>query len=116
MPKVTLFTIALIVVILTASATLLFNNIVIKPPPKTEIDSAINQAKLLYRQKKERGEDLSNGPCLSNALMPSWVADIAHNPRLSIDDLHENQCAAYFEGKAKHLVELDTEGNLIKIK
>lgn len=116
MPKITLFVIALTVIILTVSVTLFLNHFVIKPVPKTEVDSAVNQAKLLYRQKKARGEDLSNGPCLSNALMPNWVADLAHNPRLPIDDLPENQCSGYLEGKAQHFVELDLDGNLIRAK
>lgn len=123
MPKTTLFerknllfTVSFAVVLLTAAATLLFNNFVIKPVPKTEIDTAVNQAKLLYSQRRDRGEDFSSGPCLSNALMANWVADIAHNPRLPIDDLPENQCVAYLEGRAEHFVELDIEGNLIRAK
>ena len=78
---------------------------------KMEIDTAVNQAKLIYKSEKERGRDFSSGPCLSNALMPEWVVDIAHSPRLPIDDLPENQCPAYREGKAKHFVELDPDGN-----
>lgn len=116
MPKLTLLIISLVVVFLTSAATLFFNNVVIKPLSKTEVDSAVNQAKLLYRQKKDRGEDFVSGPCLSNALMPNWVADTAHIPRLSTDDLPENQCSAYREGRAEHFVELDTEGNLIRAK
>jgi hypothetical protein len=59
-------------------------------------------------------EDLSAGPCLSNNLIPDWVADIAHNPRQAVDDLPANQCSAYREGQAHHFVELDLDGNLIR--
>lgn len=115
MPKLPLFIIALVVIILTSAATLFFNND-LKSAPKSEVGTAINQANHLYRQEKDRGRDFSNGPCLSNALLPDWVVDIVHNPRLPIDDLPENQCSAYREGGAHHFVELDIEGNLVRAK
>lgn len=114
MPKTLLLSISLTVITLTALATLFLNSVSQKSTSKSEIDTAINQAKFLYRQRKEQGQDFSNGPCLSDALMPSWVVDIAHNPRQSIDDYPENQCPAYLEGRADHFVELDLEGNLIR--
>ena len=115
MPKLTLLFIASAVVIITAIVTLLLNSNG-QEISKSEIDTAVNQAKHEYNQRKEKGGDFSNGPCLSNALMPGWVVDIAHSPRLLIDDLPENQCSAYREGGAKHFVELDPEGNLIRAK
>jgi len=78
-------------------------------------DLAIAQAKELYRQAMLNSEDLSNGPCLSNDLIPDWVADIAHNPRQAVDNQPENQCSAFREGKAHHFVELDEDGNVIKV-
>ncbi|MBI2338038.1 hypothetical protein HYU95_02540 [Candidatus Daviesbacteria bacterium] len=114
MPKTLLFAIALVVIILTGFATLYFNQDKQKTIPKSEIDTAVNQAKFLYRQRKETGEDFSSGPCLSNALLPGWVVDTVHNPRAEADDLPQNQCPAYIEGKAQHFVELDLEGNLIR--
>lgn len=116
MPKLTLLSIALIVIVLTGFATIYFNNREPKETSKSEIDTAINQAKFLYSQRKAVSEDFSTGSCLSNALMPGWVVDIVHSPRLPIDDLPENQCPAYIEGKAAHFVELDTEGNLIRAR
>lgn len=113
MSKRALFAVALVVIVLTGAFTLFVFGRESKTS-KSEIDTAVNQARFLYQQRK--GEDLSKGPCLSNALMPGWVVDIVHNPRLTIDDLPENQCSAYIEGKLKHFVELDTEGNLIKAK
>ena len=116
MPKLTLFLTALIVVILTAVLTLIFQNSQVKSISKSEIDTAVNQAQHVYRQRKDMGEDFSVGPCLTDALMPNWVADIAHNPRLPADDLPENQCPAYREGRAGHFGELDPEGNLIRAR
>lgn len=81
-----------------------------------EADTAINQAKQVFNSASEGGVDLSSGPCLSNALMPGWVLDIVHSPRTPVDDLPENQCKAYLEGTAKHFVELDSSGNLVRVK
>jgi hypothetical protein len=87
-----------------------------KPGISYEADSAINQAKQIYLTKKQTGEDLSNGPCLTNALMPGWVLDLVHDPREPVDDLSENQCSAYLQGQAMHFIELDLEGNLVRFR
>lgn len=116
MPKVILFLLVLTVTLLTGFFTLVFNINFTDTVSSQEIKTAINQAQHLYRQRKEQVGDFSNGPCLSNALMPGWVVDIAHNPRQPIDDMAENQCSAYREDKAKHFVELDPKGNLIRAK
>lgn len=87
-----------------------------QPGLSSEDDKAVNQAQLLFSQIKETNTDLSKGPCLTNALMPSWVADLAHNPREPVDNLPENQCKAFIEGSAKHFVELDLNGNVIKVR
>jgi len=86
----------------------------VKIKQKADEDLAIAKAKELWRAKFITGEDLSNGPCLSNEVVPDWVADIAHDPRQAVDDLPENQCSAYREGRAHHFVELDPAGNLIR--
>ncbi|MBU0598085.1 hypothetical protein KKF61_03760 [Patescibacteria group bacterium] len=75
---------------------------------------AIAKAKELWRLKFAMDEDLSNGPCLSNNVIKDWVADIAHSPRQAVDDLPENQCSAFRGGTAKHFVELDLSGELIR--
>lgn len=115
MSKLHLLIIALGVVILAAYFTILTNANPSKIS-KSEEDAAVNQARYLYQVDKEQGRDFTFGPCLSNALMPGWVADIAHNPREPIDDLPENQCPAFREGRASHFVELDVEGNLIRAR
>lgn len=79
-------------------------------------DKAVAQAKRLFRLAREAGTDLSVGPCLSNDLMPDWVADVVHSPRQPVDDQSQNQCQAYFEGRARHFVELDTSGNLVRVR
>lgn len=87
-----------------------------RPGISPEMDKAVNQAQYIFKLKKDSGGNFPNGPCLSNDLLPNWVADIVHSPRSVIDDLPENQCSAYIEGRAKHFVELDTGGNLIRVK
>lgn len=82
---------------------------------QSDNNEAVKKAKEIFQQKKAAGVDMSSGPCLSNKLLPDWVADVAHNPRQSVDDLPQNQCNAFATGTAHHFIELDTEGNLIRI-
>lgn len=65
-------------------------------------------------QRVFRIEDLSQGPCLSNAVVDDWVCDIAHRPRTAVDDNPANQCSAYNQGVANHFVELDLNCNIIR--
>jgi outer membrane PBP1 activator LpoA protein len=81
----------------------------------TESDIAIQKAKAIFQELKSKGVDFSNGPCIAEDLMPNWVADVAHNPRQPIDNLPQNQCQNFRNGKAKHFVELDPNGNIIKV-
>lgn len=65
---------------------------------------------------QQANTDLSNGPCLSE--ISSWsiddyVCDVAHNPRQSVDDLSENQCAAFGE-TADHFVEVAPDCSFIR--
>jgi hypothetical protein len=78
--------------------------------------TAITAAKAAYEKARLEGRDLSNGPCIADPLMPNWVADIAHDPRQPVDDDPANQCAGYREGRAEHFVELDPEGNVIRVE
>lgn len=78
-------------------------------------DMAVNQALTVYRAAKVQNVDLSSGPCLSNALMEGWVLDLVHNPRQKIDHLPENQCVTSLD-KPKRVVELDLDGNVMRVK
>lgn len=79
-------------------------------------DTAVSSAMTLYRKMVREGLDLSDGPCLTNDLMPGWVVDIVHSPRERTDDLPDNQCQAFLEGRATHFVELDQSGNLVRVR
>jgi hypothetical protein len=77
-------------------------------------DEAVRRAKELFQQKKAEGMDFSNGPCLSEEIIPDWCADVAHNPRQPVDNLPENQCQSYRTGRVHHFVELDPQGTVIR--
>ncbi len=65
----------------------------------------------------QAGEDLSNGPCLLDP-MPSnsqIVCDVAHSPRIAVDDLEQNQCKSFLEGKATKFIEVTPECKLIRV-
>ncbi len=80
-----------------------------------ERERAVAAALELYRRAKESGADLSAGPCLAQEAIPGWAVDVAHEPRQPVDDDPANQCASYREGRATHFVELDPEGNVIRV-
>lgn len=87
-----------------------------KPGVQADLDRAVNQARSVYEEKKLKGYDFTNGPCLTNDLSPDWVADLVHDPRVAQDDLEKNQCQAFLEGRAKHFVELNLEGNVVRVR
>jgi hypothetical protein len=84
--------------------------------PAGERDQAISAAMDAYDQAKDKGVDLSAGPCIAERLpgLNEWVADVAHDPREDIDDQATNQCQRYRDGEATHFVELTPEGELIR--
>jgi len=84
------------------------------PRVKTDTERATEEAKKVFAQMKTAGIDMSGGPCLSNEIIPDWVADVAHWPRQEVDNDPVNQCPAYRQGRAHHFVELDQEGNFIR--
>jgi len=80
----------------------------------TDRDLAIQKAKELFEQRKSEGMEMSDGPCLSDEIIPDWCADVAHDPRQPVDNLPQNRCRAYREGRVHHFVELDPDGNVIQ--
>jgi len=84
---------------------------------KNEEDLAIQKCIEACRQAMINGKDLSSGPCLLDPMpdLKNWVCDVAHNPRRPlIDNLPENQCSSFREGKASRFVEVDTSCNFIR--
>ncbi|MBI4021353.1 MAG: hypothetical protein HY369_03855 [Candidatus Aenigmarchaeota archaeon] len=68
---------------------------------------------LLCKLAAEQGRDLSAGPCLADQLQEGWVCDVAHAPRLPVDDLSANQCPS-FGATASHFVEVDEYCDVIR--
>jgi hypothetical protein len=85
-------------------------------PSEAEKDKAAAAAKAAYAKAEMAGTDFSKGPCIAERLpgLPDWVADVAHDPRQSVDDQPANQCARFRNGEAGHFVELDPNGKLIR--
>ena len=81
---------------------------------ESDRDRAIRLARQLYEEKKRLGMDFSNGPCLSEEIIPNWCVDVAHSPRHAVDDLPQNQCSSFRAQGVSHCVELDLDGNVIR--
>ncbi len=80
------------------------NGVEINPQVYNELprDSCIKACLL---EKRTRG-DLSQGPCLG-IIAVNYVCDVAHNPREDVDNVPENQCADYVQGRVLHYIEVD---------
>jgi len=61
------------------------------------------------------GADLSQGPCLG-MIADDYVCDVAHSPRELSDNLPQNQCAEFREGRAHHFVEVTPECRMIRVE
>lgn len=77
-----------------------------------EQQEAISCAFELYQEKKQEGMQFSS-QCLG--VCGNYAIDVVHVPRTEEDNLVENQCQDYREGKVEHFIELDAEGNIFRI-
>jgi hypothetical protein len=59
--------------------------------------------------------DRDGSPCIGNPMYSGWVCDLAHSPRVSVDNAPENQCSAFREGRAQRFVELDKKCALLRV-
>lgn len=115
--EIKLFILILVCILITAFIVIKINKKPIYKKGSSGVyDNAISAAISLYTIRVKEGMDMSTGPCLTNDLVPDWVVDIVHVPRDKIDDLPANQCQAYLEGRAHHFVELDANGNLVRVR
>jgi hypothetical protein len=83
---------------------------------QSDREKAVDEAQAAFQQVQASGQDLNAGPCISESLpgLADWVADVAHDPRESVDDDPANQCRRYRAGDAQHFVELNVDGQLIR--
>ena len=84
-----------------------------------EHQDIINDCINLCIEAKTSHKNLSKGPCLSDNnpswMHKNWVCDVAHKPRKEIDNLPENQCEEFREGKANHFVEVNENCEVIRV-
>ncbi len=81
----------------------------------TSIEEQAKQKCLVLCAAQSR--DLSDGPCLTDndvEFYDDWVCDVAHSPREAVDNLPENQCAEFREGRAHHFVEVNPNCEFIR--
>src|SRR5437588_5732304 len=63
-------------------------------------EQAVKDAYKIYRERRASNMNFFRGPCISNGKeISGWVVDVAHRPRQAVDDLPENQCSAYANGR-----------------
>jgi hypothetical protein len=54
-----------------------------------------------------------NSQCLG--ICGNYAVDIVHVPRIPEDDLTENKCSDYGNGFVNHFIELDKNGDIVRI-
>lgn len=77
----------------------------------TEQQDAIECASRLYKNVSAEGDLISQ--CLGSC--GNYAVDIVHAPRTSDDNLIENQCADYLNGKTRYFIEIDTNGSIVRV-
>jgi len=78
-----------------------------------EQQRAIVQAQIFYNTAKNNGIIFSS-QCLGS--FEDYAFDIVHVPRNEEDNKIGNQCEDYRNGLVKHFIELDKDGNIVKIE
>ncbi len=66
----------------------------------------------LYDKEKNKSAEF-NSQCLGTCL--DYSVDIVHIPRTSEDNKIENQCADYRNGITKSFIELDRNGEIVRV-
>ncbi len=96
------------------------NGIYVKQGNSSEIsDEVLAQEEMildalkLYYEKADEGVNFSS-QCLGT--VDGYAVDIVHVPRSTEDDWEENQCEDYRNGKVNHFIELDRDGDVVRIK
>jgi len=104
---------ALILIISSALSLYSFTN---QEKTYTHEEKLKNEAIKLYNQSKEEGMNFSS-QCLGKIQIDDikYIVDLTHDPRTSEDNLPENQCPDFLSGKIMHFVELDKDGNILRI-
>lgn len=80
------------------------------PPEVTAQQEAIECANETYiNYPKENISSQCIGTCWDYSI------DLVHVPRQPVDDNEENQCLDYRQEKTHHFIELDKDGNIVRV-
>ena len=82
------------------------------PDKVLEQQQAIFCANDLYNQEKENGTEFKS-QCLG--ICGNYAIDVVSVPRVSEDNLIQNQCEEFRNDKVDSFIELDKEGNIVRI-
>jgi len=99
----------------SGQATVPVSSPAVPPQGESETFDASNMCVKLCQDEKNKGRNLSAGPCLSNEIIRNWVCDVAHDPRQDIDNQEQNTCPA-FSSTANHFVEVDENCRVIAVE
>ena len=77
-----------------------------------EQQEAVLCALNLYEQKRAEGMQFSS-QCLGAC--GNYAVDVVHVPRNGEDNNPENQCEDYREGRVRNFIELDKEGDIVRV-
>lgn len=62
------------------------------------------------------GNSLDVGPCLLDPIPETdYVCDVAHSPRMQIDNMLENQCRTFNDGSVSHFIEVTPDCRFIRM-
>lgn len=78
-----------------------------------EQQEIINCALNLYGKAALSSVIQLNSQCLGTC--GDYAVDVVHIPRNQDDDKLENQCEDYREGKVQHFIELDRDGEIVRV-
>ncbi len=84
-------------------------NPVSTPEDVLEQQHLISCANYLFDNFKQE----KNSQCLGTC--DNYAVDLVHVPRTAEDNLPENQCPDYVSGKLTHFIELDKNGEIVRI-
>jgi hypothetical protein len=82
------------------------------PEQVLEQQETINCSLEKFNSFTETGEEI-NSQCLGTC--NDYAVDIIHVPRAAEDNLAENQCEEYSNGDVSHFIELDENGEIVRV-
>jgi hypothetical protein len=87
-------------------------NPALTPSQALEQQTAINCALQVYQEKKHEGITFLS-QCLGNC--GDYAVDIVHVPRTEEDNIESNICSDFREARVNHFIELDKNGEIVRI-